>query len=384
MASALRYWNIFDTVIVACAGVDIIFTIAFGTQNDGFFLTFLRTLRITRLARIIRLLRYMRNLLLLVVGLGNAIKLLFWVWLLLFFIIFTFGIVMTRMVGQPYGDEYSPSGLNATALDHMWEDPTLRSDQIDALYHCRHALNIAKSDERKLWEWMGTVPRSMFTLFEIMTTESWAEIAETAMDKNGMALAIILIYMAITTYAMVNVVVAVTVNSTLDSSIALKEDDVRRATKEKLKTLKKLCEVFYNMDTNGDGTVSQDEFHRGLSDETVATMLEGIGFHARDCEDLFDIIDRDENGVLELEEFCTGLHRAIQDARGQDLLEIHCDLWKAYRRQKNFVDTHLETLDLHLKSIERKLKQLTNAGTKIVEPAPPVQSPARTTALDGS
>ena len=58
----------------------------------------------------------------------------------------------------------------------------------------------------------------MFTLFEIMTTENWANIAHATMDKTPAALGIIITYMLVTTYAMLNVVVAVTVNSTLDSS----------------------------------------------------------------------------------------------------------------------------------------------------------------------
>ena len=51
-----------------------------------------------------------------------------------------------------------------------------------------------------------------------MTTETWPEIAQLCMSKLPVSLAIILAHMMITTYALLNVVVAVTVNTTLDSS----------------------------------------------------------------------------------------------------------------------------------------------------------------------
>lgn len=103
-----RAWNNFDFLLVVYATTDLLLTHALDLDKtnatDGGFALILRTARILRLLRIIRLIKFFRDLLLLVVGLANAIKLLAWVWFLLSIIIFVFGIVMTRVVGQPYGD----------------------------------------------------------------------------------------------------------------------------------------------------------------------------------------------------------------------------------------------------------------------------------------
>merc|ERR1719183_3379457 len=87
----------------------------------------------------------------------------------------------------------------------------------------------------------GNLPRSMLTLFQIMTTEGWAKIAQDMMDIQPWSLVIIILYMSLTTYAMVNVVVAVIVDSTLTQAQELQSDALKRAQKEEKLKLKRVA-----------------------------------------------------------------------------------------------------------------------------------------------
>ena len=139
---------------------------------------------------------------------------------------------------------------------------------------------------------------------------------------------------------------------------ALKEDDARKARRAKLANLLRFCEIFNALDANSDGQVSREEFFAGMKLPEIQEIISSMGLDVADASELFDIIDRDDNGTLELIEFCTGLYRSTGEARGRDLLEVHCDLWKAVRREREEVEGKMGGLLEKLGSMERRLERL--------------------------
>jgi Ca2+-binding EF-hand superfamily protein len=255
--------------------------------------TILRVFRVVRLARIIRLLRFFKELWLLVSGILAAAKFLCWVWLLLLIVIYVFAVFTTRMFGQQHRD----------------------------------------SPEIQLY--FGGVGKSMFTLFQIMTTEGWADIAEELMAVEPYSIAIILLYLSITTFAMVNVVVAVIVDSTLTQAQELRSDVYKMAQEEETKAIIKVADIFKTADGDGDGLLTKKEFEKALELPKVNMQLQEINVDLRDADELFDILDTDESGQLNPKEFAAGVLRARGEARAKDLLELHCDLWKVHRRARS-------------------------------------------------
>jgi voltage-gated sodium channel len=288
-------WNDFDLVLVLTALIDLFMSTSAGGSNGALSgsTTILRVFRVVRLARIIRLLRFFKELWLLVSGILAAAKFLCWVWLLLLIVIYVFAVFTTRMFGQQHRD----------------------------------------SAEIQLY--FGGVGKSMFTLFQIMTTEGWADIAEELMAVEPYSIAIILLYMSITTFAMVNVVVAVIVDSTLTQAQELRSDVYKLAQEEEQKAIVKVAEIFRTADDDGDGQLTKNEFERALKLPKVFMQLQEINVDLRDADELFDILDTDESGQLNPKEFAAGILRARGEARAKDLLELHCDLWKVHRRSRN-------------------------------------------------
>ncbi|MCZ4351841.1 ion transporter [Roseovarius aestuarii] len=67
-------------------------------------------------------------------------------------------------------------------------------------------------------EWFGTLGRSGYTLFQIMTLESWSMgIVRPVMEVNAWAWAFFLPFIMITTFAVVNLLVGLIVNSMQDA-----------------------------------------------------------------------------------------------------------------------------------------------------------------------
>ncbi len=130
-------WNKFDFFLLTFAIVDVWILAALNTGGNFKPAIALRVLRAFRLVRLVKLMRSFKELYLIVTGMVEAFKTLLWVGGLLIFVLYIFAICMTIMIGQ--GDSTAIRYNGAWTQSDYW----------------------------------GSVPRSMFTLFQIITTDSW-------------------------------------------------------------------------------------------------------------------------------------------------------------------------------------------------------------------
>jgi len=73
-------------------------------------------------------------------------------------------------------------------------------------------------------ETFGSLDRSLFTLFQIMTLEGWAEITRKIMEEQPLAWLFFVPFILVTTLTVLNLFVAIIVNSMQ----TLHDEDVRR------------------------------------------------------------------------------------------------------------------------------------------------------------
>ena len=73
-------------------------------------------------------------------------------------------------------------------------------------------------------EAFGTLGRSLFTLFQIMTLEGWADIARKIMEEMPLAWAFFIPFILVTTLTVLNLFVAIIVNSMQ----TLHDEDLKR------------------------------------------------------------------------------------------------------------------------------------------------------------
>lgn len=160
-------WNIFDFVIVGIALVPA-----------GQGLSVLRALRILRLLRVLSVTPSLRRV---VEGLMNALPGMGSVFLLMGLIFYIGSVMATKLFGATFPD------------------------------------------------WFGTIGRSAYSLFQIMTLESWSMgIVRPVMETYAHAWAFFVPFILVTTFAVVNLVVGLIVNSMQDAHHA--EDAERTDT----------------------------------------------------------------------------------------------------------------------------------------------------------
>jgi voltage-gated sodium channel len=150
-------WNIFDFTIVAVALVPA-----------GQGLTVLRALRILRALRLLSMVPKMR---LVVQGLLGAIPAMASVLALLALVFYVFSVMATKLFGLAFP------------------------------------------------QWFGTVGASLFSLFQVMTLEAWSsEIVRPVMEVYPLAWAFFVPFILITTFAVLNLFIAIIVNSMQDAA----------------------------------------------------------------------------------------------------------------------------------------------------------------------
>lgn len=321
-------WNVFDCFLVMMSCLDT-FLLEHITQDDGHtrhvdVMSVLRILRLLRITRIIRLLRFFKTLWLLITGVLDAMGTLVWAWVLITIIIFVFAVFMTRVLGIPHA-----------------------------------------SSNQEVREQFGRVENSMFTFFQVMTLEGWPSIARSAMKFEPWIWVVFIVFLLTTTFSIMNVIVAVIVEGTLSSAQDRQSETTKKTQAEEEKTASRIAEIFSATDQNGDNEITRDEFLSSIKSEEVMRFLTEVGIDMRQAENLFDILDYDDSGSLDVEEFSKGILKARGEAQARDVLAVQCELWKyelkvkeALRNVCKRVHADMSKVDIELELLHLDISKL--------------------------
>merc|ERR1712113_900010 len=80
-----------------------------------------------------------------------------------------------------------------------------------------------------------------------------------------------------------------------------------------------MCQMFVDLDGDGSGTVSWDEFQEHLGDPQMLEYLKGIDLDAHEAQQLFHLLDGDCSGEIDAEELVSGCLRLHGSAKALEL-----------------------------------------------------------------
>ncbi len=170
-------WLVFDLLLIVSSWV----------FQD---LTVIRSFRIFRTLRLVTRIKVMRNL---VLALFSVVPRMMAIFFLLTLVSYIFAVMMTQLFKDLYPIETNATEINANGTPSY--------------------IN-----------YFGRLDASIFTLFQLMTLDGWADVAEDVMTEYTWAWIPIIVYIIIAGFVVVNLVIAVI----CDAVSALKEDDKAR------------------------------------------------------------------------------------------------------------------------------------------------------------
>jgi hypothetical protein len=244
--------------------------------NQGLqMLTLLRIFRLVRLIRVVRLVRMFRALYISVMAFKAALSSIFYICIIMVMGLFICAIFTTSTIGRDEDLKILEMGVGITG-----------------------------------WDRFGSVARSMYSLFELMTLEGWEQVGRPLVMKEPYMAIFLFGFIMIFTFGILNMIVAMVVEKTLMQARHVEETSEREQRHQVAQELRNMKVVFEQMDDDSSGQITKDELVSAIKEnEKVQECFKTLGIPVRDAETLFSILDSDCSDSLTVEELLEGLAR---------------------------------------------------------------------------
>jgi hypothetical protein len=314
-----EFYNFCDTLLVFGTGVLVMWVL----NPLGFDVTALRTLTVLRSLRLVRIIRrvrlhpFFKELWVLIYGLATSARPLLWTGLITMMILFTFSVMATQLFGR--AEDFSDN------------------DEVQELF--------------------GDLLRSLFTMFQIMTLDTYFfTIVRPIMEKAPVSGIFFIIFVMVGVFVFWNLITAVVVENAFKIAREDKENIAKDAEQEKRRELKVLSNIFLELDKDGSGDLTYDEFKSALSHPQVIQVLSLLDLNRKEMLDSWDILDDGDN-MLTITEFTNGIRRMKGGAKSKDIQDvckrlnqsvgIFKDVWaelEEYRREMHMLEENAATV----------------------------------------
>merc|ERR1719353_2380207 len=203
-------------------------------------------------------------------------------------------------------------------VGHDCESPKLRESFI---YHFGVDDPVEKCEE--FW---GTVPRSMYTLYQVTTLESWSQvIARPIWDVKPHYMVLVLSFQLLTTFGLLNIVVAAVVDGTMNCTDEfVMEKKMVDETAESMHVVRSI----FSQCAGADGLVTQAQLVEALQDRVVRRKLLTMNISYDDAAQIFRILDPQDKGAIGCAELTRGFMRIRGTAKSKDLLAVRALIYR--------------------------------------------------------
>eukprot|EP00927_Polykrikos_kofoidii_P011763 TRINITY_DN15024_c0_g2_i1.p1 TRINITY_DN15024_c0_g2~~TRINITY_DN15024_c0_g2_i1.p1 ORF type:complete len:640 (+),score=113.88 TRINITY_DN15024_c0_g2_i1:43-1962(+) len=300
------WWNVFDFLIVTVTAADLISSqnsdgIASNNFSGARAFRLLRFVRFFRFMRIVRVLRLFQELRTVVSSALASLKAVVWTLMLMFLMIYVVAICITQVFLES------------------------RRDVVDQDY---------------IEIWWGSVFRSVLTLFACITSGVDWEILMNPMiaDLGPLAVVSFMLYIAFCLFALLNVITGVFVEKAMVNADQVKIDFLRD----------RVCDAFRRFMKHDDATtITASKFDLMVQSEEMQDYFRAIDVDTSDSSIIFQILDADKSGSIDVVELITGCMRLRGPAQA-----LHMEMLMHESRLRQ---------EILLGSVERIARQLEKA-----------------------
>lgn len=292
--------NAADSLLVFGTGVLIKWVLEPAGADVGNFriLTVLRAVRLIRIARAVRLKPWAKEMWWLFRGLTTSGRSLAWTLVIAFAVMYIFAIAACEFIGR-----------NPSFEDHEYAQ-----------------------------ELFGNFFRSMFTMLQIMTMDTYCDLVIRPMVKVEPWLAIFfIVFVTVGVFIVMNLVTAIIVENAFCIVSEDKDSVAKEREDKKKRDLKALSLVFMEIDIDGSGELSKDELYQSLKNTKVEQQLSVLEMKVGELEEVWDVLD-DGDGLLTIKEFCDGIRRMKGDAQAKDVADVIKKLRTTDKKHKELLD----------------------------------------------
>jgi len=314
-----QVFNCLDCLIVLLRVVDVWMVQPAGIDTGLRFISLLRIVHITRCVKLLRLVPSFRELWLVFSGMKDTLKVVLWVVVLLVILLWVFATFITIAVGKSDSAQFD-FGRSMWSKDDYW----------------------------------GDVPRSMYSLFQVLTGDEWSSsLSWPLIQKYPVLVSFFVAFRCVAVLALLNTIVGVVVEQTLSSARSNEEKKAKWKQRRDTVTMASLKEIFHFSHTDKRGLLNKDELQAACKRPEVRDRFQMLEIPIKDIYLLHELLDEDSSGKVETGMFFRGCARLHGSAMAIDLHQMSVD-----------IDRHITLADVLLEksqSANDELAELLNA-----------------------
>lgn len=169
--------------------------------------------------------------------------------------------------------------------------------------------NAGPEDEKtsaELANWFGSLGQGMFTLFKIVTGNSWDVMAETLEEVHPICVPALLFYVCFMLFAVLNIITGVFVEGAISSAQGERDAAMQEEMHMENERRSELKRLFDDLDRDHSGFIDLAEFETALEKAEFQACFRMLSLRLDDAWDIFRLIDQDGSQTVNLEEFISG------------------------------------------------------------------------------
>jgi len=257
-----------------------------------------KTLKMLRIIRVFRVFRFSSALARVALMIVDSMKSLLWALIMLAIVVYVFAISLTTSAADWSKAMVGADNPAWRELVEASADPTL------VAVHKR----------------FGSLAKTAYTLVQAMLGGiSWGEVSDVLMEIDVISPALLLLYVAFTMLAVLNVITGAFVDNALQLASQQRDFQIEEEIETKEEYLRQIKALFKTIDEDGSGEVSRSEIREILEDGTLAAYFRVLGFDTTDADMFFGLLDSDDSDSISMQEFLDGCTRLKGFARSMDV-----------------------------------------------------------------
>jgi len=275
-------------------------------------------LEMLRLLRVFRLVRMWPPLLKLVNLLMHVIANFMWILVLMFCIMYVVAVIMTTMLRVDESELHGP-----------WI---------------------------KIHRHFGDVPSSLFTMFQLVTTEDWIQIATPLIEVSEAWKLFFVVFIVFNAFIMLSLLTAVASDTMISSSNELKEIELQQEQQKNMEFFGFLRNEFATADKDNSGELDKEEFRTLMRKDEVQHQMElhDVRLKLEELIAAWDVFDIDESGELTIDELINGMSYLQEILKTQHIVNLDYNL----QRVNQTIETKLEDISQGLEFIDGQREEV--------------------------
>jgi Ca2+-binding EF-hand superfamily protein len=169
----------------------------------------------------------------------------------------------------------------------------------------------------------GSLPKCMFTLFKAITGGlSWHDCVHPLSELPPVWIGLFLIYISLTTLAVLNVITGVFCHSAIEGSQNDRDFVTQKHLAMKQEYIKTIRDVFQDIDTDNSNQITLQEFEDHFDDAEARAFFDALEIETDMAYDVFELLDMDGGGYLDIDEFVMGCLKLRGNARSLEVTRL--------------------------------------------------------------